>query len=266
MVERLSRNGLRPSLDRAALAAVLGRERRPSRRCAAPVARSSTCSTCSRTPPARASTSGTRRATRRPTSSLVTSACAGSTCCTRWAGTRSVCPPSSTRSPRGRTRATPPPKNIAIFRRQLKSLGFALRLVARGRHHRSQVRALDAMDLPEAVRARAGVSGGNAGELVPGARHGAGQRRGDRRPKRARQLPGHSPAAAPVAAPHHARTPSSSPPSSMALDWPETRQKQRDWIGSQRGRRGRLSTHRPRRVADACSPRGRTRCTARPTW
>ena len=43
-------------------------------------------------------TSAISRATRRPTSSRATSACAASTCCTRWAGTRSACRPSSTRS------------------------------------------------------------------------------------------------------------------------------------------------------------------------
>ena len=86
----------------------------------------------------RACTSATPRATPRPTSSRATSACAASTCCTRWAGTRSACPPSSTRSRPARTRARPRARNIATFRRQLKMLGFSLRLGARGRHHRSR--------------------------------------------------------------------------------------------------------------------------------
>ena len=54
----------------------------------------------------RACTSATPRATPPPTSSAATSGCAGSTSCTRWAGTPSACPPSSTpsrpaRPPRG---------------------------------------------------------------------------------------------------------------------------------------------------------------------
>ena len=60
--------------------------------------RSSTSSTCSPTPAAPACTSATPRATPRPTSSAATSGCAASTSCTRWAGTPSACPPSSTPS------------------------------------------------------------------------------------------------------------------------------------------------------------------------
>ena len=67
---------------------------------------STTCSTCSRTRPATGCTSAIPKATRRPTSSPATSACAASTCCTRWAGTRSACRPSSTRSRPARIRAS----------------------------------------------------------------------------------------------------------------------------------------------------------------
>ncbi len=47
-----------------------------------------------------------------------------STSCTRWAGTPSACPPSSTRSRPARTRGSRPRQNIDTFRRQIKTLGF----------------------------------------------------------------------------------------------------------------------------------------------
>ena len=47
------------------------------------------------------------------------------TCSIRWAGTRSACRPSSTRSIPGSIRATSRCKNINNFRRQIKSLGFS---------------------------------------------------------------------------------------------------------------------------------------------
>ena len=76
-------------------------------------------------PSGSACTSAIPRATPRPTSWRATSACAASTCCTRWAGTRSACPPSSTRSRPGTHPAGTTAKNIATFRRQLKMLGFS---------------------------------------------------------------------------------------------------------------------------------------------
>ena len=46
-------------------------------------------------------------------------------------------------------------QNIDNFRRQMQRAGLSLRLGPRGRHHRSRVLPLDAVDLPEALRARA---------------------------------------------------------------------------------------------------------------
>ncbi len=71
---------------------------RPSARSTSTRGPSSISSTCSPTPAARACTSATPRATPPPISSADTSGCAGSTSCTRWAGTPSACPPSSTPS------------------------------------------------------------------------------------------------------------------------------------------------------------------------
>ena len=47
-----------------------------------------------------------------------------STSCTRWATTRSGCPPSSTRCRPASTRGSPPRQNIATMRRQLRALGL----------------------------------------------------------------------------------------------------------------------------------------------
>ncbi len=55
---------------------------------------------------------------------------AASTCCIRWAGTPSACPPSNTPSRPASIRARPPRQNIATFKRQIKSPRLQLRLDA----------------------------------------------------------------------------------------------------------------------------------------
>ena len=87
--------------------------------------RNFTSSTCSPIPPAPACTSAIPKATPRPTSSAATSGCAASTSCTRWAGTPSACPPSSTPIQTGTHPRITTQKNIDTFRRQIKSLGFS---------------------------------------------------------------------------------------------------------------------------------------------
>ena len=56
---------------------------------------------------------------------------------------------------------------IANFKRQIDAVGFAYDWDARDRHHRPGVLQVDAVDLPEAVRARAGLRGGRPHQLVP---------------------------------------------------------------------------------------------------
>ena len=136
------------SSDRAQMAAILGRtadfsrlEPRRSRPghpslCPAPWRRCQggrppscrpnfTSSTCSPTRPARACTSAIRKATPPRTFSPATTARWASTCCIRWAGTPSACPPSNTPSRPASIRARPPRQNIATFKRQIQSLGFS---------------------------------------------------------------------------------------------------------------------------------------------
>ena len=78
----------------------------------------------------------TPRATPPPTSSPATCGCGATTSCTRWATTPSACRPSSTPSSTACTRAMTTERNIANIERQIKMLGFSLRLVAPRGHHR----------------------------------------------------------------------------------------------------------------------------------
>ncbi len=78
-----------------------------------------------------------------------------------------------------------------------------LRLVARAGHQRSALLQVDAVDLPEAVREGPGLPGRGAGQLVPGARHRAGQRGGQGRQVRRDRRPGRAPHDEAVDAAHH---------------------------------------------------------------
>ena len=111
----------------------------------------------------------------------------------------------------------------------------------------------------------AGVPGRLDGQLVPRARHGAGQRGGHlRRPQRPRQLPGVPEAVAAVDDAHH------------RLLRPAARRSRRAGLaGEGQDHAAQLDrpVHRrrrcgspPRPATSRCSPPGRTRCSARPTW
>ena len=64
---------------------------------------------------------------------------------------------------------SPPRSNIATFRAPDRVARLLLRLGPRGRHHRSRLLQVDAVDLPAALRARPRLRGRGAGQLVPGA-------------------------------------------------------------------------------------------------
>ena len=143
-----------------------------------------------------------------------------------------------------------------------------LRLGARDRHHRSGVHALDAVDLPEAVRARPRVRGGRPDQLVPVVQ--------DRASPTKRSARGAASAAAPSSC---ARTCASgccasrATPTGCSRIWTSSTGRRRRWRCSATGSaaaRGRGDVHdrdAGRGTAScACSRPGPTRSTARRTW
>ena len=116
-------------------------------------------------------------------------------------------------------------------------LGRVVRLVARAVDDpRAELLPLDAVDLPQALRARAGLPLAGGGQLVPEGPDGAGQRAGHRRPLRALRDAGRGAPARAVVLPHHrlrrppARRPrrrSSGPRTSCACS--------SNWIGRSEG-------------------------------
>ena len=114
---------------------------------------------------------------------------AATTSCTRWATTRSACPPSSTPSSTACTRARPPRKNIANIERQIRMFGFSYDWSRARGHHRRGVLPLDAVDLPADVQQLV-RSGGRRRPADRRARPQAGKRRvqgGRRRQHRPRR-------------------------------------------------------------------------------
>ena len=126
---------------------------------------------------------------RRPARPLQVDARA-STCCTRWAGTPSACPP---RTPPSTTACTPrcgPTRTSTNMRDAAPAHGHLLRLGPRGRHLRSRVLPLGAAHLHPHVRARARLQEALDGELVPVLPDGPRQRAGRGGPLLALRLRG----------------------------------------------------------------------------
>ena len=228
--------------------------------------RSTTSSTCSRTRPAPGCTSAIRRATRRPTSSRG---------CKRMQGYNVLHPmgwdafglPAERAAMRENIHpAVITKRNIDTFRRQIKRLGFSYdweREISTGDARLLQV---DAVDLPEAVRARARVRRRDAGELVPGARHRARQRGGQGRPLRRDRRSGRAPHDAAVDAAHHGLRRAAARRISTGSTGPRaSRTCSATGSASRSAPRSRSKVAGQRRVASRCSRRGPTRCSAAPT-
>ena len=123
---------------------------------------------------------------------------------------------------------------------QFRSLGHLDRLVARVRHARAALLPLDAVDLPEAVRARPGLPRRRGGQLVPERPDRARQRAGHRRPLRALRHAGRGAPARAVVLPHHRLR---RPPARRPRDDRVARARQDDAAQldrALRGRRGRV--------------------------
>ena len=101
-----------------------GRTPSSSRSPRSPVAPSTTASRCSRTRPA-ASTWATCGSTRSAICSPATSGCGASTCCTRWAGTPSGCPPRTRPSTTGCTPRCGRTRTSRTCAAQLRRMGIS---------------------------------------------------------------------------------------------------------------------------------------------
>ena len=106
-------------------------------------------------------------------------------CCTRWATTPSGCRPRTTRSRPASIRASRPTSRSPPSGARSSRWGISIDWSRELATPRARVLPLDAVDLPEALRARARVPQGGGGQLVPERPDGARQRAGDRRPLRA---------------------------------------------------------------------------------
>ena len=146
------------------------------------------------------------------------------------------------------------------FQAPAEDAGLQLRLVARDRHDRSGLREVDAVDLPQALRARAGLPGRDPGQLVPGARHRARQRGGHRRQERARRLPRRARCRCGSGCSRSPPTPTGSTRISPGSIGPRRRPSSTTGSAAARGRRSssQVDGHAPARRS-ACSRRAPTR-------
>ena len=139
------------------------------------------------------------------------------------------------------------------------------RLVARVRHPRAALLPLDAVDLPEAVRARAGLPQGGRGQLVPQGRDRARQRAGHRRALRALRHAGRGAPARAVVLPHHRlRRPPARRPRHDRLARSTSRRCSATGSAAPRAPRSRSPARRSASTTRSSRP-GRTRCSARPS-
>ena len=156
-------------------------------------------------------------------------------------------------------------ESIAAFQRAFRSWGISIDWSREISTARPVVLPLDAVDLPAVLRARAGVSQGGRGQLVPARPDGAGQRAGDRRPLRAlRRGRRAAPAGAVVLQDHRLRRPAAGRPGHDPL----ARARQGDAAQldrPQRRRPGDVPLRVGRRPTTRCSRPVPTRCSARPS-
>ena len=93
-------------------------------------------------------------------------ACRATTCCIRWAGTPSACPPRTLPSRTTSIRQIVTKKNVARFKSQLKSLGLSFDWDREINTTDPELLQVDAVDFPAAVQARPGLQEGDGRQLV----------------------------------------------------------------------------------------------------
>ena len=129
---------------------------------------------------------------------------------------------------------------------------------------RARVLPLDAVDLPEAVRARARLPQGGGRQVVPARPDGAGQRAGDRRPLRALRSRGRDPPARAVVLPdHRLRRPAARRPRRRSTGPSTSRRCSATGSGAARAPRSTFRCRGAGRSTTRCSRPGPTRCSAR---
>ena len=139
-------------------------------------------------------------------------------------------------------------RNIAHITREMKRMGWAFdwdRVIAA---HEPDVLPLDAVALPAALRGRARVPEGGAGEVVPERPGRARERAGARRAVRVLRRRGRSRRTSSSGSSRRPRTPTSCSTTSTGIDWPERiKTMQRNWIGRSEGAEVLLPDRRARR-------------------
>ena len=160
-------------------------------------------------------------------------------------------------------------ESIAAFQRAFRSWGISIDWSREIRHARAELLPLDAVDLPEAARARPRVPQGGRGQVVPQRRDRARQRAGDRRPLRALRRPRSSCASSSSGSSASPTTPTACSTTSTRSTGPST-SRRCSATGSAAARAPRScsaarSSIPPTRSTTRCSRPDRTRCSARPS-
>ena len=145
--------------------------------------------------------------------------------------------------------------------RVVQEVRRVLRLVAPAAHQRPGVLPLDAVAVPEAARARAGLPQVQPGQLVPQRPDRAGQRAGRRRPLRALRRRGDQARADPVVLQGHRLRPAAAGRHGRAWSWPDARADRCSATGSVAPR---VRTSTSRWPPTAAAPRSVTVYTTRP--
>ena len=157
-------------------------------------------------------------------------------------------------------------KSIVAFREQFMRWGISIDWTRESRHPPALLLPLDAVDLPEALRARTRQPARGPRALVPEGSDGARERAGHRRALRALRDPGRAPAARAVVLPDHGVRPAAARRLRPARVVAGERDHHAAQLDRPLGRRGgRSSAARSSISTSPSSPPAPTRSSARPS-